>query len=75
MHPDASVTLRGSVADVSVPGARRVTIELDPKLSYTVRDDGWYSEHFGEKVPAKFLYAKIECIGEAKFVTKLRVCG
>jgi len=75
MHPDASVTLQGSNANVSVPGCRRVAIELDPKLSYSVRDDGWYSEHFGEKVPAKFLYAKIECIGDVKFVTKIRICG
>ena len=74
LHPDASVNLHGSVADITVPGCRRVTMELDPKLSYAVREDGWYSEHFGVKVPAKFLYAKIECFGDVKFVTTLRIC-
>ena len=46
---------------------------LDEKLSYEIREDGWYSEHFGEKVSAKFLYAKTNCDGDAVFVTHLKV--
>lgn len=75
LHPDASVDLHGSTAEVLVPGCRRVTVELDKKLSYAVREDGWYSEHFAKKTPAKFLYAKIECFGDVKFETKLRIRG
>jgi len=73
LHPETTVRLDGRMVALDVPGARRVMIELDEKLTYTVRDDGWYSEHFGEKVPAKYLYAKTECKGDAVFVTKLRV--
>ena len=73
LHPEATVRLDGSMAAVDVPGARCVEIALDEKLSYTVCDDGWYSEHFGEKVPAKYLYAKTVCNGNVEFVTKLRV--
>lgn len=73
LHPKTTVRLDGRMVALDVPGARRVMIELDEKLTYTVRDDGWYSEHFGEKVPAKYLYAKTECKGDAVFVTKLRV--
>lgn len=73
LHPSATVTLNGSTAEISVPGSRRVVVELDSSLSYAVREDGWYSEHFGEKVPTKFLYAKTECSGDVKFVTKIRV--
>ena len=48
---------------------------LDEKLPYEVRDDGWYSEHFGEKIPTKFLYAKMNCpVGYSEsFVTRLKV--
>lgn len=73
LHPETTVRLDGRMVALDVPGARRVMIELDEKLTYTVRDDGWYSEHFGEKVPMQYLYAKTECKGDAVFVTKLRV--
>ena len=73
LHPETTVSLDGRIVALDVPGARRVVIELDEKLSYTVCDDGWYSEHFGEKVPAKYLYAKTECNSDVEFVTKLRV--
>ncbi len=35
---------------------------------------GWYSEHFGEKVPTTVLIAKQECRGNVRFVTRLAVC-
>lgn len=73
LHPDAAVELRGSTAEISVPGCRRVVLELDSKLPYAVRDDGWYSEHFDDKVPTKFLYAKAECSGNTEFVTKVKI--
>lgn len=73
LHPNATALLDGSTVTIDVPGARRVVMVLDEILSYTVRGDGWYSEHFGEKVPAKYLYAKTECKGNVEFVTKLRV--
>jgi len=73
LHPETTVRLDGRMVALDVPSARRVMIELDEKLTYTVRDDGWYSEHFGEKVPMQYLYAKTECKGDAVFVTKLRV--
>lgn len=73
LHPETTVRLDGRMVALDVPGARRVMIELDERLTYTVRDDGWYSEHFGEKVPMQYLYAKTECKGDAVFVTKLRV--
>lgn len=75
LHPAAVVDLRGTVAEVSVPGSRRVSIVLDGKLAYAVREDGWYSEHFGEKVPTKYLYAKADCEGEMEFVTRIKVLG
>jgi uncharacterized heparinase superfamily protein len=75
LHPAASIELRGTVAEISVPGCRRVSLELDEKLHYAIRTDGWYSEHFGEKVPSKFLYAKKECNGETVFTTKVKVLG
>ena len=73
LHPSANVNLDGSVAEVSVPGCRKVTLEFDAKLLYTLREDGWYSEHFGEKVPTRFLYAKTDCEGSAEFVTRIKV--
>lgn len=73
LHPSANVNLDGSVAEVSVPGCRKVTLEFDAKLLYTLREDGWYSEHFGEKVPSKFLYAKTDCEGSVEFVTRIKV--
>ena len=73
LHPDAVVSLDGSAATIAVPGCRSVSLELDEKLSYSIREDGWYSEHFGEKIPAKYLYAKTECNGSIAFVTKVRI--
>jgi uncharacterized heparinase superfamily protein len=73
LHPSATVNLNGSVAEISVPGSRRVVMEFDDKRSYEIREDGWYSEHFGEKVPARYLYAKVDCEGTAEFVTKIRI--
>ena len=73
LHPSAAVTLDGAVAEISVPGSRRVSMTLDSKLSYEIREDGWYSEHFGEKVPAKYLYAKTDCEGAVEFVTRIKV--
>ena len=52
-----------------------MSLELDEKLHYAIRTDGWYSEHFGEKVPSKFLYAKRECSSETVFMTKVKVLG
>ena len=73
LHPSAAVTLDGAVAEISVPGSRRVSMTLDSKLSYEIREDGWYSEHFGEKVPAKYLYVKTDCEGSVEFVTRIKV--
>ena len=73
LHPSAMVKLDGSNAEISVPECRRVSIALDSKLSYGIREDGWYSEHFGEKVPAKYLYAKADCEGEMEFVTRIKI--
>ena len=50
-----------------------VQIALDEKLSYSIREDGWYSEHFGDKEPARYLYAKIECRDSVEIVTKISV--
>lgn len=58
---------------LKVAETAKVQMTLDKKLSYEIREDGWYSEHFGEKVPAKFLYAKTNCNGDAVFVTRLKV--
>ena len=73
LHPDAVVELQNTTANVVIPECRRVVLELDEKLSYEVREDGWYSEHFGEKVPAKYLYAKINCTGTVVLTTKILV--
>ena len=73
LHPTAKVQLNGALATVDVPGARRVAITLDEKLSCSIREDGWYSEHFGEKVPTKFLYAKMECLKEIEFKTLIKI--
>jgi hypothetical protein len=73
LHPAAKVQLDGALATVDVSGARRVVMALDRKLSYSIREDGWYSEHFGEKVPTKFLYAKMECKESVEFVTTISI--
>lgn len=73
LHPSAMVKLDGLNAEISVPGSRRVSVAFDEKLAYAIREDGWYSEHFGEKVPAKYLYAKADCEGEMEFVTRIKI--
>lgn len=73
LHPSATVILNGTTAEIFVPGARKVALQLDGGLSYSIREDGWYSEHFGEKVPCKVLYAKKESLGESCFTTKIKV--
>ena len=73
LHPDAVVELQNSTANVVMPECRRVVLELDEKLSYSIREDGWYSEHFGEKVPTKFLYAKTSIQDFSMFETRIRV--
>ena len=73
LHPAVTADLQGSTAILKVEEIAKVQMTLDEKLSYSIREDGWYSEHFGEKVPTKFLYAKTNCKGDAVFVTKLRI--
>lgn len=84
LHPLAVAELHGKKARVVVAGARPVEIEFDEKLDYEVvngREDakktpkilGFYSDHFGEKVPCSVLYAKQVCVGSIQFVTKVRI--
>ena len=73
LHPSVNAKLQGSIAVLDVAGNAKVQMTLDSKLSYAIREDGWYSEHFGEKVPTTFLYAKTNCDGDAVFVTRLQV--
>ncbi len=73
LHPSVNAELQGSTAILKIDGNAKVQMILDSKLSYAIREDGWYSEHFGVKVPTKFLYAKTNCEGDAVFVTKLRI--
>ena len=73
LHPAVSAEMHGSTVLLKMAGTEKVQMELDAKLIYAVREDGWYSEHFGEKVPAKFLYAKTNCKGDTVFVTRLKV--
>ena len=73
LHPAVTAELQGSMAILKVEEIAKVQMTLDEKLSYSIREDGWYSEHFGEKVPTKFLYTKTNCKGDAVFVTKLRI--
>ena len=73
LHPSVNVELQGSTAILEVAGNAKVQMMLDENLSYSIREDGWYSEHFGVKVPTKFLYAKTNCKGNAVFVTKLHI--
>lgn len=84
LHPLAVVELHGNVARVVVAGARPVEIEFDEKLDYEVvngREDakktpkilGFYSDHFGEKVPCSVLYAKNCFDATVIFTTKIRI--
>ena len=73
LHPAVIAELQGRTTVLKVAETAKVQMTLDKKLSYEIREDGWYSEHFGEKVPAKFLYAKTNCDGDAVFVTHLKV--
>jgi len=73
LHPSVTAELQGLTAVLKVEGTAKVQMTLDKKLSYAIRDDGWYSEHFGEKFPAKYLHAKMNCNGDVAFVTRLKV--
>ena len=73
LHPAVTAELQGRIAVLKIAETARVQMTLDEKLSYEIREDGWYSEHFGEKVPAKFLYAKTNCNSDTVFVTYLKV--
>ena len=73
LYPAVEYELQGSEALLKIAGVAKVRMCLDEKLHYAIRTDGWYSEHFGEKVPSRFLYAKKECEGEVEFVTRIRV--
>ncbi len=79
LHPESIVEENGDNYIVRRSGSRSVLIELDQNLTYTVHCGekspvlGWYSEHFGEKVPAAVLYGKKMCHNKAVFVTKIKV--
>lgn len=84
LHPLAVVELRGNVARIAVSGARSIEMEFDEKLDYEIVDGressnespailGFYSEHFGEKVPCHVLYAKRRCEGSVQFTTKVKI--
>lgn len=80
IHPNVNVQeVSKGVFEMSVPGARKVVVSTDPALDYRVAAGeenpilGWYSEHFGEKIPCKVLYASKACNGSAKFETKVRI--
>ena len=73
LHPAVSAEIQGSVAVLSVAGIKKVQMGLDPKLSYAIRDGGWYSEHFGEKTESSALYAKTNVDGFVSFETKIKV--
>lgn len=88
LHPLAVAELHGNKAQITVAGARSVKMELDEKLQYEVVNGragapqkgypeilGFYSEHFGEKVPCSVLYARRACNGSVQFVTKVKICN
>lgn len=79
-HPDAEIhEVSKGTFEVSVPGARKVQVCTDPALEYRVATGeenpmlGWYSDHFGEKVPCKVIYASKECKGTSSFETKIKI--
>lgn len=79
-HPDAEIQeVSKGVFQVSVAGARKVQINTDPALEYRIAQGeenpmlGWYSDHFGEKVPCKMIYASKECKGTSSFETRVKV--
>ena len=72
LHPSVNAKLQGSTAVLEFAGKAKVQMSLDSKLPYEIRE-GWYSEHFGEKVQTTFLYAKTNCKGDMVFVTRLQV--
>lgn len=79
-HPEAEIQeVSKGVFVVSVAGARKVEITTDRSLDYRIACGeknpmlGWYSDHFGEKVPCKILYASKECRGSSSFETKVKV--
>lgn len=80
LHPNAELDeVAKGVFEVSVIGARKVVITTDCNLDYRVACGeespmlGWYSDHFGEKVPCKVLYANTKCVGETTFTTKIKI--
>ncbi len=79
-HPDAEIReVSKGVFEASVAGARKVRVTTDSSLDYRIACGeespmlGWYSDHFGEKVPCKVLYASLECKGNVNFETKVKV--
>lgn len=79
LHPNVTVAENGNGYVLTSPGARSVEWIPDEKLSYRkARGEkapilGWYSEHFGEKIPTTVLYAKKRCEGNSVFRTKIRI--
>ena len=75
LHPSVTAELQGGTATLKVAGSAKVQMTFDEKLSYEVREDGWYSEHFGEKVSTKYLHAKVSVqgVGSTSYVTRLKV--
>lgn len=79
LHPDVAVKRDGNGFALKVPGIRLVRWIPDEEFSYReVHGEmepilGWYSEHFGEKVPTTVLYAQKRCKGNCSFTTKIQV--
>ena len=80
LHPNAKIQeVYKGVFEVIVPGTRKVVVSTDPSLDCRIAEGeenallGWYSEHFGEKVPCKVIYASKECWGTSSFETKVKV--
>lgn len=79
-HPDAEIQeVSKGVFEVAVVGARKIQVSTDPALEYRIASGeenpmlGWYSDHFGEKVPCKMIYASKECKGASSFETRVKV--
>lgn len=79
LHPSVTIEKVANGFLLRTPEARPVLLEPDSSLDYEIirgREKpilGWYSEHFGEKVPCSVLYAKIKCNSTARLVTKIRI--
>jgi Heparinase II/III-like protein/Heparinase II/III N-terminus len=63
LHPTAVVSLEGPIAVVNV-GSVQARLILDPSMSWRVvvggERDGWFSDRFGQKVPAPVVIGLIE---------------